>query len=322
MYLNRILVTTDFSETSVMAFGFAQLEARAARAEMTLLNVVENPFVSIPLNGYTPLPIYAEGLERSMPELKAQARHRLEEFAVEHFGGMQLNLAAIQATQSIAKSISIYAAENKCGLIVMASQGKGFVQRMLIGSVAEELARISQCPLMIVPSKENLATMPGKLQRILTTTDFSEDSEYAFRYAAAEAKMNQAAVTIGFVLDQLFAPELVSNLRLWSGDEARTLQDHYLKAVSDKLSNYAAEHFPMEAVSTAIIDKTFSVANSISEYAVRARSDLIVLSTHGAGRRFNLLGGVAERVIRHAPCPVLIVRRPGAGITPAAQSPR
>ena len=52
-----------------------------------------------------------------------------------------------------------------------------------------------------------------------------------------------------------------------------------------------------------------SAAEGICEAAVEAGADLIVLSTHGrTGLAHMLIGSVAERVVRHAPCPVLTLR--------------
>jgi nucleotide-binding universal stress UspA family protein len=60
-----------------------------------------------------------------------------------------------------------------------------------------------------------------------------------------------------------------------------------------------------------VIQTSSSAAAAIVDYAKDARIDLIVLGTHGRGGMTHLLmGSVAERVVRTAPCPVLTVRTP------------
>ncbi|MCZ7684405.1 MAG: universal stress protein [Sandaracinaceae bacterium] len=62
---------------------------------------------------------------------------------------------------------------------------------------------------------------------------------------------------------------------------------------------------------TALIVST-NAAEGICNYAAKENVDLIVLSTHGrTGLAHLLIGSVAEKVVRHAPCPVLTVRAPG-----------
>ncbi|MCA9608434.1 MAG: universal stress protein, partial [Myxococcales bacterium] len=83
------------------------------------------------------------------------------------------------------------------------------------------------------------------------------------------------------------------------------------KAIHAALSKVVEKYFPdIEHTKTALIMSP-NAAQGICHYASKEDTDLIVISTHGrTGLAHLLIGSVAEKVVRHAPCPVLTVRTP------------
>lgn len=145
---------------------------------------------------------------------------------------------------------------------------------------------------------------PADLQvtHILVPIDFSLTSEKALAYAISLAELWKARLTVLHVADITGSP-IDYNLYAFN-DEA------YNAAAQRKLDGLIAERVAhrLEAPSPGLIRAGapwIEICNAANELDV----DLIVLTTHGyTGLKHVLLGSTAERVVRHAACPVLVVR--------------
>ena len=139
---------------------------------------------------------------------------------------------------------------------------------------------------------------PRKL--VVAPTDFSASSAPAVR-TALEFVSDPSHVHVIHVIPSL---NPVSPLGTWGeGDIEQQLID---KAMT-YLTTWLASH-NIEGVTAAI--EIGHDGNRIVEYAEEKKADLIVIPSHGhSGLKRALLGSVAERVIRHADCPTLILRR-------------
>jgi nucleotide-binding universal stress UspA family protein len=144
-----------------------------------------------------------------------------------------------------------------------------------------------------------------QLKTILIPTDFSECSDAAVKYGFALANAFGATVhLLNVVQDPYTMP--------WAADA-------FAAPVGDMLTDWEAqarrrltESVPAASASSAVVaTRVGSPYSEIVRYAAQHRIDLIVLGTHGRGPLGHmLLGSVAERVVRTAPCPVLTVRHP------------
>jgi nucleotide-binding universal stress UspA family protein len=146
------------------------------------------------------------------------------------------------------------------------------------------------------------------LENILVATDFSEPSDAALRYGRALARSFNATLHVVHVVGNVSSivygadayaipiPEMQQEVE----DAART-------QLNDLLIDNDAHPLPTRGV----VLTSNAPAAAIVEYAGRERIDLVVTGTHGRGGVAHLLmGSVAERVVRTAPCPVLTVRHP------------
>lgn len=144
-----------------------------------------------------------------------------------------------------------------------------------------------------------------ELKRILLPTDFSEYSKTAINYACAFADQFGAELHLLHVLQDLVAlvpePELAIPP---PGDYLKELQESCERALDQLLDPaWEAEHKVVRAT------RQGPPFLEIVRYAKEEDIDLIVIGTHGrSGLAHVLLGSVAERVVRKAPCPVLTVR--------------
>lgn len=151
-----------------------------------------------------------------------------------------------------------------------------------------------------------------KLARILVPTDFSGNSAQALRYAVPLARQVGGKITLLHVLDWPVSP---ATLGAAMTDEATITGT--VKQALDKLAK--------TSVPAELLDKTLvrvgRAHRDIVEAARGLRMDLIVVSTHGrTGLKRVLLGSTAERVVRHASCPVLTVRRVAGAKLPGVKS--
>lgn len=148
-------------------------------------------------------------------------------------------------------------------------------------------------------SKEGAGAV-ASVTSILVPVDFSRASAKALDYAAVLAKQFGAKIVPLYVLE---LPEVVGMFQL-------LLEDDEMKEVcGSKLRKFMRK----ASISGALIDHPLvrkgRPHREIVEAARTLKVDLIVISTHGyTGVNRALLGSVTERVVREAPCPVLVVR--------------
>ncbi len=144
------------------------------------------------------------------------------------------------------------------------------------------------------------------LKRILVAVDFSEFSDNAIRYGCELAEKFDAEL---FLLHVLLTPLVVDEgmdflVRTW--DE---YQDDLRCAAENKLREIDTS--PLSAEKVAIATRSGAPFSEITRFAEAENIDLIVMGTHGrTGLKQLVMGSVAERVVRKAPCPVLTVHHP------------
>jgi nucleotide-binding universal stress UspA family protein len=146
--------------------------------------------------------------------------------------------------------------------------------------------------------------------KILAATDFSDDSNYALGFAEELAHKFGAELTILHV-DQPLAPVMVSELSpgLDFGAMSRIAEEQRMMALAE-LEKTSARLRETGLKSRGVL-KVGAPFLEIIHSAQADNFDLIVLGTHGhTGLAHVLMGSVAERVVRKAPCPVLTVRHP------------
>lgn len=136
-------------------------------------------------------------------------------------------------------------------------------------------------------------------QRILVTTDFSPASLAAVRCARALAAERGADLLLLNVIEPFHVD--------WKMDTSGRQRDDRAEADRALAALAAAELPGLANVRTDL--RPGVPAEAIVEYARLTRADLLVIATRGrTGLSRALLGSVAESVVRHAPCPVLVVR--------------
>jgi nucleotide-binding universal stress UspA family protein len=138
-----------------------------------------------------------------------------------------------------------------------------------------------------------------RLKNILVPTDFGAAAEAAFRYGRTLAETFGADLHLLHVMDNtLFQARFA---------DPATIEAAVRKELNDRVAAAKCSRF----AAYAVVKKFESPTDAIVRYAKSASIDLIVMGTHGhKGAAHVLMGSVAERVVRTAPCPVLVVRHP------------
>jgi nucleotide-binding universal stress UspA family protein len=146
------------------------------------------------------------------------------------------------------------------------------------------------------------------LKKILVATDFSEPSDAALAYGRELARTFGASLTVLHIVDNILTRAYgVEGVVLSDRDLQREIETSAQRQMDALL--FDEDRRTLGAVGLVMTSNSPSAA--IVTYAHDASVDLIVMGTHGRGAIAQLLmGSVAERVVRTAPCPVLTVRHP------------
>jgi nucleotide-binding universal stress UspA family protein len=298
--IKKILAPTDFSGQSLAGVRYAMNLRLQFGSSLILLHVIEP---TPPMAGIESLV-----LAQSDSEVGAWALKELAKLARREAGD-EKQVASLVRMGKPFHEITIEAAENNADLIVLTTHGYTGVEHLLLGSTAERVVRHAPCPVLTVPvsatPKRTGKTSPFKIKKILVPIDFSAISKGALPWAsflAAQFKAELVLVHVEekFPVDYLLSRELMSRtmapLIKQAGADLERLAGGLRKTTGANISAVVRDGKPFQEICHA---------------AEAQGADLIVLTTHGhTGLKHVWLGSTAERVVRDAQCPVLVVRQP------------
>ena len=172
---------------------------------------------------------------------------------------------------------------------------------MIMGSTTEQVVRHASGPVLTVPA--NRPDSPLKVKRILVPIDFSNLSKDALPYARLLAEVFSAEIVLGTVIEQYpIAPP-------YGMEVSAQFVVPMMRAARAELEAIADELRQLTDVKVKVKVSAGTPFQELCNIAAGCAADLIVLTTHGyTGLKRMLIGGTAERVVRHARCPVLVVR--------------
>lgn len=296
--ITKILYPTDFSDFSNAALPAALRLAEKHGAELHLLHAQV---------------LHADDeavIERSYEELAREARADLEVMAEGGEVGAVRLVPVVRRGISAAPAILEYAAEEDVDLIAMGTHGRRGLRRVLLGSVAEEVVRAAGCPVLAVRREEGEAELTD-FGRIVVPVDFSGHSKLGVRHAVELAEAFGADLRLVHVLEQVTYPDFYFPVSVpeWN---VGTLRGEARKRLVELASEFARG----TDLEVEVEVRVGRAAAEIVDVAEGVGADLIVIASHGLhGLERVLLGSVAERVIRQAPCSVLTVKAFGKRLT-------
>jgi len=286
----RILVATDFSEPAGRALEAALALAARTKAELHVIHALE---VALPL--FEPyavvLPADWIGEARRLAKEKLEAAHA--KVTARGLSGTT-HLGDVPAAHAIAERARALGAD----LVVMGTHGHTGLKHVLLGSVAERTVEYAPCAVWTVEG-EAAAASP---RTIVVGNDFSEAGGEALQAAAEWARLFGARLHVVHALQipmPLIAPYEVAipeGIIEGARREAQRQLEQAAKSVTGVTVTTELASTPAHA--------------ALADAAARLPAELIVTGSRGlTGLKHALLGSVAERTVRYAPCSVLTVRK-------------
>lgn len=283
--IKRILCPTDLSPHSDAALQYAVALARTYDAHLSICHCV-------------PPSLFVDEADRERYREKFEAAIRLYTHGDKALPACEGIIVEEDAATGIPKT----AAAQRVDLIVMRSRRRPFAAALL-GSTAEAVCRTAPCPVLVTHPHEvewaGLNSEAAKIHRVLVATDFSNDSELAFQYGLSLAQEHQAELHLLHALPVSISPALVTMPVGIESDFQRAARQLQLAVPNEA-------HLWCKVFQSVRAGQPY---REILTYAEEHNIDLICLGVHGAGFTMRaLFGSNADRVLRQAPCPVLIAR--------------
>ena len=265
----RILVPMDGSAEAEVALGAIMPLARAYGPEVIVFCVLEGADPSMKAPAY---------LAKACAALRAN--------------GVNASLDVREGKP--AEEILAYAKEKEVDLIALSTHGRTGVRRILAGSVAEAVLRGAEAPLLVCRP----GTVQPEWKRILVALDGSPRAEEVLEEIVPLARK----LGLGVHLAKVALP-VVSGAGVGEFPIVIPAEDPmpYLNEVAKRLQMQGVDARPVALEGRAAFE--------ILRHAAETGANLVAMTTHGrTGVARVLLGSIAEEILRHAPCPVLVKR--------------
>ena len=286
--IQNILLATDFSPFSDAAVPFAAGLAHRYGSTLYLVNVVPSiPYDLLPADPLQPAQVANEKM-RSLAALEALK-------GVPHKDYIEQGDAADVLKRLVQ--------QHHIDLIVLGTHGRRGIDKLLMGSVAEDVFRHATCPVLTIGPHVTHKIKEGELRHILYATDFGEETRHGLPYALSLAEEHHAKMTLLHASPEpspvLPEPEPGAMPTL-SRAEALAYNEAELRKM-----------IPSDAQLTTHPEFVVELGDApeiIIETAKKLDADLVVL---GVKRPMplatHLTTGIAYKVVCAAPCPVLTV---------------
>jgi nucleotide-binding universal stress UspA family protein len=296
--LKRILVTTDLSNEALRALPYAKTFAQRFGSEIGVLTVLELPSRFAGLESVT--------LLRSNDEVIGRLYGRLNTIASEA-DIPQAQVTTYIRTGKPVREIIKAARELEADLIIMATHGHTGLDHALLGSTTERVLREAPCPILAV--RRTTRKEPRRLRKdfglqpIVFATDFSENSLKALPMAETFAEAFDASIRLVHVVQKYPIDGMLGE------DITHATSKPLMETAHARLTELSRPMQKQHHLKVGIEVRFGTPFDEITRAAKALDASMIVLATHGyTGLRHVFLGSVAERVVRHAHCPVLVVR--------------
>jgi nucleotide-binding universal stress UspA family protein len=299
--LDSILFPTDFSDVAEGAFAHAAHLALQYDATIHVFNVVspEDQDDTNPMDFLSVETSTGDGTGGSA------VQHVEVQTATQERGTVPIIYTQTDSS-SPSEAIIDYATDRDIDLVVMGTHGRQGMDRLLSGSVSEEVVRGAPCPVFTVLPAEDRSV--PTISRVLAPVDLSDQSERVLHHASALADTYAAPLDLLHVVEETAYPNAYGLDTL--GTDLPNVQDRAREALETLAGKLDLRPDPVN-----VHVMTGHAARDIVEFADEQGADLIVMATHGrTGLDRFLIGSVAEKVVRRAPCPVFTLKSFGKSL--------
>lgn len=288
--LEKVLFTVDFSPFTENLIGCAEELAGVGMKEMVLLHVVDAK---------------PSGGEDVDPSLRKEAEGNLDAL-VRMMGITSFAIKKLVKAGNPAPVIVDTAKEENVSFIFMGAHGKGFLNRLILGSVSEKVLKLSDRPVMIQQCRikgdaesfvcENACNL--LLEHVLIASDFTDYADRVRPVLLDFANNFCAPVTLLHVQE---------GRSTWGWDAVYRAERKRAKENMLKMQELASALKPSCGnVNTSFVKGTPGVL--IPKIAEEINASLIIVGAFGSRTVGSLLGSVAEKIVRESERPVLVLK--------------
>jgi nucleotide-binding universal stress UspA family protein len=285
IFPTKVLLATDDSGDAELAATTAVSLAKNTSSELHVVHVWR-PVPSVHFDA-----LIRQGMRREAQEILDEQIKKIE-----GVGGTVVEAHLREGGAS--EEIVALGAELGVGLVAVGSRGKGRIRRALMGSVSDAVVRHAHCPVMVVRWKP--VAFPAK---ILLATDGSEEANVAAQIVMDLGERTGSELHVVHVgeIPPTHYPDRFGYRALYEEHEREARQ--LLEAQVEK----------MKAAGATVAQAHLRLGRADEEVVVLAEElgvDLIAMGGRGLGGVSRaLMGSVSDSAVRHAHCPVLIVRK-------------
>ena len=283
--VRKILLATDFSEAAEKAATYARSLARRYGSRVELAHVLDP--AALENYGEAVVGVVISDRREARKENLATLTHQFQ------VAGVEAEAKPLEGHYP-AKLLLGLAKEDGIDLIVVGTEAKSGLERLVLGSTAEQVLRAATCPVLTVgPRVAAAGNAPFHPQRILYATDLAPDSTDSAVFALSFAQEHGSHLYLCHVVDDPLA-----------SPEQRRHQFHAFQARLKRLVPQASYDWCTPQFVVAEGEAT----DDILKLAAGLNADLIVVGAHRrSGWRSHLERGVVPSLLANATCPVLSV---------------
>jgi nucleotide-binding universal stress UspA family protein len=290
----NILLATDFSAASEKGFSYAVAMARRHGAKIDLVHVIPSESVS-----FAPAP--------SAEQQRYEEERQLESLASRSELN-QIPHEAILRAGSVGSVLSSLIREQEIDLVILATHGRSGLKKLVLGSVAEEVVRRAECPVLTVgPHIDTTLGTSGRFSRILFATDFHSASAKALDYALFLANEPETKLILLHVMPPTALPGPGPSFH--DEQAINAWQANVRASITEKMQKLLPPAVRLGSEPDYVVSFDF-IGDGIVKEAAARKADLIIAGAKRLAfvKAFaHSLGGVSYEVIRRAKCPVLTV---------------
>ncbi|GAA1331519.1 universal stress protein [Saccharothrix algeriensis] len=286
-----IVVGVDGSASALAATGWAAREAARHRVPLRLVHAY-----LLPPTGYPELVVNGPEVRQAFEQ---QGRQWVQDAAVAARAAVP-DVRVETAVVVDHPAAALVAASREARQVVLGSRGLGGFTGLLVGSVAVAVSAHGACPVVVVRA-EGVGDGP-----VVVGVDGSPASEEAIDFAFEEASLRGAPLTAviawnDFLVDSAYHSRFTVD---WA-----EVEQEQLRVLAERLAG-RQEKYPDVRVHRAVVhDRPVRALLALAE-----RARLLVVGSHGRGGFTGmLLGSTSQALVRHAPCPLAVVRPDAAG---------
>ena len=289
----RVLLATDGSKDAAAATAFLRELPLPPASTLRIMTAVTVPTFTLDV------PPFREFKHSVLEDARGVVDAARKSLAPRGFG-IETDVAIGDPKNEITRTAGEWGAE----LVALGARGVGGIKRFLLGSVSLAVARHVSCPVLVVKGRPR-----KKLENVLVAMDGSEDSFQALRFLLSLPLARQTKLRLLSVVEPIrypaSAPGAVRGHLIRMLKELESERRGQLEKVLERAATQLEGSITRVTRSTPAGDP----ADVIVAAAAARDTDLVVVGARGLGGMTRLLlGSVSEKVLRHAGCPVLIVK--------------